>query len=488
MDAAERARLSGQVRRFYKQTHYQLIWVDGNRSSDGLRALAVTIQGAETHGLPGRLYPVGVGNAAKIPADRVARVDVQATAAFFRFFSHLLGGRLDPRALESRWTLKPERPDLVGVLASAVENDDLEGAFSRLQPSQPGYVELRKALVRYRAIASKGGWPAVPVVRTLKPGDHSPAVPQLRQRLAIEGDLDASHEKDQSPMYDAALADAVRRFEERHRLTPDGAVDPETVRAMNVPVEDRIRAIELNLERWRWLPDKMPARYLMVNVPDYRLDAIENQHSVLDMRVVVGAPANKTPIFADQMTHVIFSPYWNIPPNIARNETIPKAADNPDYLDRNNMEVVDASGEVIDADSVDWSNPSGVRIRQRPGTGNALGGVKFMFPNKFDVYLHDTNAGALFSRLERGLSHGCVRIEEPEKLAAYVLRDVPEWTPEAIQAAMRSGRETHVRLKTHIPVFIVYMTAWVHDGGVRFLKDIYGDDVRQAARLWPEGS
>jgi murein L,D-transpeptidase YcbB/YkuD len=186
------------------------------------------------------------------------------------------------------------------------------------------------------------------------------------------------------------------------------------------------------------------------------------------------------------MTHVIFSPYWNVPPNIAREETIPRAANDPAFLARNNMEVVGPSGEVVDPSSIDWSNPAGLRIRQRPGTRNALGGVKFVFPNNFDVYLHDTNAGALFNRIERALSHGCVRVEEPAALAKYVLRDAPEWTAEAIQQAMQSGREKHVKLKEPIPVYILYKTAWVHDGGVRFLKDLYGYDADHSAKLWPD--
>jgi murein L,D-transpeptidase YcbB/YkuD len=306
----------------------------------------------------------------------------------------------------------------------------------------------------------------------------------LRQRLAIEGDLDPAHEKDPSAVYNAALVDAIKRFQERHRIKPDGIIDPSTVAALNVPVEQRIRTIALNLERWRWLPDPMPARYLMVNVPDFRLEAIENGKMVMDMRVVVGEPDNKTPIFADEMTHVIFSPYWNIPPGIAKDETIPRVMNDPAFLARNNMEVVNQSGQVVDPYSVDWANTSGLRIRQRPGSDNALGGVKFVFPNNFDVYLHDTNATKLFDRIERGLSHGCVRVEEPLKLAQYVLRDQTEWTPEAIDAAMKAGQEKHVKLSTPIPVYIVYKTAWVHDGGVRFLKDLYGHDADQSAQLF----
>ena len=488
--ATERKRLVDQVRRFYQEQDFQLVWVDGGRQSDRYRQFAKLLDTAGAHGLPRDRYASPLADLptdTKIAPAQAPELDARVTALFFQYFTHLLGGRLDPSELQSLWTLKPERPDLVSALSAAIRSNDLAGAMERLQPQQPEYRELQHALVRYRAMAAKGGWPSMAAGTRLKPNEQSPSVPVLRRRLAIEGDLDAAHGNDPSPVFDATLVDAVKRFQERHRIEPDGIVDGETVRALNVPIDARIRTLELNLERWRWLPDPMPARYLIVNVPDFRLEAIENGKSVMSMRVVVGEPDNKTPIFADRMTHVVFSPYWNVPPRIAREETIPRAARDPGFLARNNMEVVAPSGDVIEPDSVDWSSASGYRIRQRPGSGNALGGVKFIFPNNFDVYLHDTNATKLFDRIERGLSHGCVRVEEPQKLAQYVLRDQPEWTPEAIGAAMTSGQEKHVKLPAPISVFILYKTAWVHEGGVRFLKDLYGHDAAQAAKLFPSG-
>ena len=485
----ERKRLVEQVRRVYKNQNYQFIWVDGQSLSNRYRQFAKVLQSADDHGLPRALYALPVEDGSdrdlRMSAEQAPEFDARVTATFLRYFTHLTGGRLDPRTVQSLWTLKPERPDLAAVLSTALANNDLPATMERLQPQQPEYRELQKALMRYRAIAAKGGWPAIPLKTRLKPNQQSPLVPALRQRLAIEGDLDPSHEKDPNPTFDATVVEAVKRFEERHRIEPDGVLDPATVAALNVPVDQRIRTIQLNLERWRWLPDPMPARYMVVNVPDFRLEVIENGNAVMNMRVVVGEPDNKTPIFADEMTHVVFSPYWNVPPGIAKDETIPRAATDPGFLARNNMEVVSPSGSVVDPFSVDWSNPGAYRIRQRPGSGNALGGVKFMFPNNFDVYLHDTNATKLFDRIERGFSHGCVRVEEPHKLAQYVLRDQPEWTPEAIDAAMKAGQEKHVKLKAHIPVYILYKTAWVHDGGVRFLKDLYGHDANQAAKLFP---
>ena len=489
MNAGDRTRLAEQVRRFYADQGYQLIWIDGDRPLNRYRSFAKALDAADAHGLRRSLYPLPIQDPSskdiRISSEQAPQLDARTTATFLRYFTHLLGGRLDPRALQSLWTLKPERPDLVAALSTAVKKDDLDTTMQRLQPQQPEYLELEKALVRYRDIAAKGGWPSFPPNTRLKPNQQSPVVPTLRRRLAIEGDLDPAHENDQNPVYDADTIAAVKRFEERHRIEPDGIVDAATVAALNVSVEQRIRTIELNLERWRWLPDPMPARHFIVNVPDFRLEAIEQGKPVLEMRVVVGEPDNKTPIFADSMTHVVFSPYWNVPAGIAKDETIPRATRDPGFLDRNNMEVIDKSGQVLDPSSVDWSNAGALRIRQRPGSGNALGGVKFIFPNNFDVYLHDTNATKLFDRIERGLSHGCVRVEEPHKLAQYVLRDQPEWTPEAIAAAMASGQEKHVKLATPIPVYIVYKTAWVHDGGVRFLKDLYGYDADQGAKLFP---
>jgi L,D-transpeptidase YcbB len=489
MPAAERTRLIEQVRRVYKDHSYRLFWIDGDRPSERYRQFTKVLTAADQHGLPFALYRPPIEDRSetgvKISAEEAPQLDIATTAIFLRYFSHLAGGRFDPRELQSLWTLKPERPDLVASLSTAVRDNNLPQVMERLQPQHPEYRELRSALVRYRAISAKGGWPSFPANTRLKPNQQSPVVPPLRRRLAIEGDLDPSHENNQSPTFDATVVDAVKRFQERHRIEPDGVVNPATISALNVPVEQRLRTIALNLERWRWLPDPMPARYLVVNVADFRLEAIENGKAVMGMRVVVGEPDNKTPIFADQMTHVVFSPYWNVPPGIAKDETIPRAESDPGFLARNNMEVVDASGAVIDPYSIDWSSASGLRIRQRPGSGNALGGVKFIFPNNFDVYLHDTNATKLFDRIERSLSHGCVRVEEPHKLAQYVLRDQAEWTPEAIDAAMKSGQERHVKLASPLPVYILYQTAWVHDGGVRFLKDLYGHDASQAARLFP---
>jgi len=261
-------------------------------------------------------------------------------------------------------------------------------------------------------------------------------------------------------------------------------VNPAVIAEMNVPIEQRVDLIELNLERWRWLPREPGSRYMLVNIPEMRLEVRENGKVPLSMRVIVGKKDTPTPIFNDEMTHIVFSPYWNVPSGIAKDETLPSLMNDPGFLTRNNMEVVDKAGRTIEPSSIDWMDPSSFRFRQRPGSSNALGLVKFMFPNQYDVYLHDTPADSLFGRAARLFSHGCIRVEQPEALAAYVLRDQPEWTQERIREAMHSGEERTVKLRTSIPVFIGYWTARVApDGLVQFRHDVYGVDSRLNAML-----
>jgi murein L,D-transpeptidase YcbB/YkuD len=248
-------------------------------------------------------------------------------------------------------------------------------------------------------------------------------------------------------------------------------------------VEAAIERIVLNLERWRWMPDELGARYILVNIPAYHLDVVEGGRSVLGMKVVVGKAGSPTPVLADSMTSIVFSPYWNIPPDIARKETLPQVLKDPGYLARNNIEVVSGGegGGPVDPSSLDWSSvdASALRFRQRPGKGNSLGGVKFVFPNHFNVYLHDTPADKLFDRIERDFSHGCVRLERPEDLAKYVLRDQPEWTDDRIKAAMTAGSERTVALKEALPVYLTYFTAWEENGDVQVGDDVYKYDAKQ---------
>ena len=259
------------------------------------------------------------------------------------------------------------------------------------------------------------------------------------------------------------------------------------VRTLAGEAREDVEKLRINLERWRWMPRDLGERNILINVPSYQMQVVEGDKPVLSMRVIVGAPDTPTPLFSDRMTYVVFSPYWNIPGNILREETLPRIAEDPDYLDRNRIEVVGTSGEMIDPQSIDWSDVSateGLRFRQAPGPENALGLVKFIFPNHFSVYLHDTPTDALFNKKQRTLSHGCIRVENPVALAEYVLRDRKQWTPERIQEAMNSKQEQTVTLKAPIPVHIGYWTAWVEpDGAITYIDDPYGLDLKQVQQV-----
>jgi murein L,D-transpeptidase YcbB/YkuD len=400
---------------------------------------------------------------------------------FMKYATHLLQGRVDPSEVDSHWFGRQRQVDLPDLLARALDSGDVAEALRSVLPRHAQYTALKKELARYRDIASHGGWPVVPASARPGKGGRGPEVAALRARLAAEGDLARAD----GDVFDDAVVEALKRLEKRYGLNETGTLGPAEVAAMNVSAEDRAGQIALNLERWRWLPEELGDRYILVNVPTFQLEAIEQGKVTLAMRVVAGkADETPTPIFSDDMTEVVFSPYWNVPVSILRKETIPAVLRDPGYLDRNELEVVH-DGHVVPASSVDWEDPElRVQIRQRPGAKNSLGLVKFLFPNKFDVYLHDTPAGSLFARLERDFSHGCVRVEKPVELAHWVLRDQPEWTGPRIDAAMHAGREQHVALKRRIPVYIVYATAWVDEGGrLNFRDDLYGHDARQRAML-----
>jgi murein L,D-transpeptidase YcbB/YkuD len=302
----------------------------------------------------------------------------------------------------------------------------------------------------------------------------------------MTGDLRSNAEL-HGQTYDVDLQEAVRHFEARHGLPDSRVLTRPVVAAMNVPVAMRIRQIELNMERWRWFPRDLGPVHISVNVPEYHLDLWDHGRVALAMNVVVGAVDKPTPIFSDTMTTVAFAPYWNVPDSIANDETLPEVVSDPDYLVRNNIEVVSTSGQVIDPATIDWSQAQEeegfpYRFRQRPGTANSLGRVKFLFPNDFDVYLHDTPAAALFSKNYRALSHGCVRVQDPVKLAEYLLQASGRWQPDRIEQAMNAPEEQQVKLPSPIPVHLMYWTARVDaDGTVRFFDDIYGHDERQWA-------
>ena len=464
------------------------------RAAEAVRLL----QAAPERGLTPAKYRVDALSAAveqlessdpKAPdrAERLANLDREMRKALVGFAHGAALGGSSPATVSPTWKARRPSQDFAASLDQAA-GEPLSKWVDSLEPADSEYRALTRALGALRAQEEKGGWPAVPL-RPLKPGIADPAVRTLRQRLTASGDLPvASASEDQS--YDEHVEAAVRAFQEHHAMKGTGIADRATLVAMNVPIRERIRQLEVNLDRWRWMPDDLGARHFLVNIPAYLLMAREDGHTVRAIRVVVGKVGDETPVFSGTMDTVVFSPYWNVPDSIAEDETAPAIRQDPNYLARNQIEILrrtKSGAKIVNPDDVNWYDPvelSQLSFRQRPGAKNALGHVKFLFPNPFNVYLHDTPADNLFARTGRAFSHGCVRVEEPEALAGYVLRTDSQWTAERISTAMNAGVEKYVKLEETIPVHIVYFTTWVDDqGGLFFLPDVYGYDARQLKSL-----
>ena len=483
----------------YRRNHFAPLWLAGGRIDARADALVAAVAAADRHGLRRSDYPLDALTAAVAAVappsvaapDALARADLLLTATLAAYAADLLTGRVGARAVEPAWHVDPRTGTVDSLIGITAHAPDLAEALRRLVPREPGYATLLAALGQYRSIAAAGGWPTVPGGPTLRRGDASARVLPLRARLRAEGYLGpaapAGGEAGGRPgdsVYGGALAGAVARFQERHGLVVDSAVGPATRAALNVSAGDRVRQIAANMERYRWLPRDLGERHVVVNVPAFTLTAVDRGQRSLTMRVVVGSElaGRRTPIFSDSMSYVQFGPYWNVPRSIALGEIIPEARRDRAYLDRHGYEVVRGWGRdapVVDPWALDdeaLASPR-YRLRQRPGPGNALGAVKFMFPNDFNVYLHDTPAQALFSRRVRAGSHGCVRVAEPAALAAFVLQDDPAWPPERVHAAIGAGERVRVRLARKLPVYLVYLTAFDRDGAVAFRDDLYGRDA-----------
>ncbi|HEV7787364.1 MAG TPA: L,D-transpeptidase family protein, partial [Thermoanaerobaculia bacterium] len=424
---------------------------------------------------------------------QLSDLDVELTFTYLSLAGDLSAGSLQPEKLGVEWSVKrpPTGPEagessLVQALGAKTPGEMLENLRS-LTPRHAGYQRLNQALAAYRAIAARGGWGEVQAGPPLKAGDRGPRVAALRTRLGASSDLAAPPATPGAPpadRYDETVAAGVSHFQSRHGLEPTGKVSDETLAELNVPVEARIRQIEVNLERWRWMPASLGDRYILVNVPDFRLDVVEGGAVPLTMRAIVGKPKSRTPIFSSRMSSLQLNPVWNLPNDIVRKEIAPKLASDPGYLRRHGMVLIRVRGNQEGAVRPAAANLSKLgkgspyRLRQRSGADNALGQVKFLFPNPFDVYLHGTTSPRLFARTERGLSHGCIRLEKPQDLAAYLLKDDPKWTPETIEAAIATGEHKTISLPRPLPVYILYWTAWVDDDGtVELRRDLYGHDA-----------
>jgi murein L,D-transpeptidase YcbB/YkuD len=395
-------------------------------------------------------------------------LDILLTDAFLALGCHLSAGCVNPVTIETEWFAKSLKVDVSAVLEQALNKKQIREALMGLRPQKDIYDRLRLALAWYRVLLSKGEWQLISTGPSLKKGSKSDRVVELRKRLTASGDL-PTDEGTVSDVFDEKVEQSIIVFQKCHGLECDGIVGRNTFNALNVPLKQRIRQMELNMERLRWILGNIEERFIVVNIANFQLDVIENDKSILSMKVVVGKPYQRTPIFTSKMTYIVINPAWNIPDSIARKEILKKIEKNPNYLAEQNIKVLE---EVK-------GSRKGLpyRFRQEPGPLNPLGTIKFMFPNEYDVYLHDTSAKRLFSENVRTFSHGCTRIEKPLELAEYLFRDDPRWSRKELVAAIEKGTEQTVMIPHPVNVHFLYLTAWVDESGsVQFRNDVYGRD------------
>lgn len=472
------------VRRFYTRRGFQPAWT-GPGCQAALQQLIGAIENSESHGLQARDYHMdGLLGPGRCDATR----ELLATDAWLALAAHLHAGRVNPLTVEPNWTATRPTIDAVALLEQALAAGDVAGALERLAPHDPLYAALREALATYRGYAARGGWVGIAPGPTLRRGDSGVRVGQLRARLQLSGLLEADAGTDATDTFDEAVENAVRVFQRRTNLEPDGVVGTRTLAQLNRRASNRIDQARANLERLRWLPEDMGRRHIRVNIADYRLEAwadgaVERLH-----QVIVGRQYRSTPSFSDRITRLVFSPWWEVPRSLAVKDKLPLFRRDPGALARFGYVVIDRNGNEVDPAGIDWkalsANNFPYRLRQRPGPKNALGAVKFLFPNSHNVYLHDTSDPGLFSHVRRSFSSGCIRVESALDLAQWVLAPMPEWTRERIDAAAAAGVEQTVVLREPVPVHLLYLTA-VSDGneGVRFIDDLYDRDPALIAAL-----
>ena len=481
---------------FYKERNYIPVWTSNGRAIEQTESLLKALLSAREEGLSPEIYHLtkiramlaaiqGAEDRLESPDPKVvAEMDILLTDAFLLLASHLKAGRVNPETIHTAWVAYLPKIDLGRVMASAIESNQVAERLKSLNPPHHGYGRLKNAIFDYRRIGQAGPWPEVPTGPVLRLGDRNERVLALRKRLAVTNDLktDAPENPEQ---YDVFVDTAVRRFQSRHGLEVDGIVGNNTLAALNQTVDRRIRQMELNLERWRWIPAELGMRYILINIADYRLSVVEAGSAVLEMRVVVGRHYRRTPVFTETIKYLVLNPFWNVPFNIAVRDKLPLIKEDPAYLKNNRFTVFagwEDKSEILDPESLDWNRITRdnfvYRFRQDPGPDNALGRIKFMFPNRFSVYLHDTPQRELFGETIRTFSSGCIRVEKPLELAAYMLSDNFGWDLAALESAIENGKNQAIALKQPIPVHLLYWTAWVDaDGTVHFRDDIYNRDL-----------
>lgn len=465
---------SEQFNDFYKDRNYGFAWFDSN----GLAEQAHNFYNLQKNYISGfsdssiynptldSLYAIVQKNSNKqpIPDETILKTELLLTGQFFRYASKVYNGS-DIDAAELGWFIPRKKIDLHALLDSTI----LYKSADLYAPQNSQYKKLQQFIDRYSLLSKNVGFDSIPILKkSLRLGDSSTVISSIKKHLLLLGDFT---QDDSSQLFNESLATAVKQYQRRMGLTEDGVIGNKMIAELNVPMKQRLRQILINLERLRWMPPEKDTNYILVNIPEFMMHVYDSGRLQFNINVIVGTSANNTVIFNDRLQYIVFSPYWNIPESIVQGEILPGIKKDPNYLARHNMEIVKEGKIPV--------------IRQKPGGGNSLGLIKFLFPNNYNIYFHDTPNRNLFSQSSRSFSHGCIRVGEPKKLAQYLLRNDSSWTSTRIDSAMHLQKEKWVPLQKSLPVFIVYFTAWVDkEGLINFRKDIYHHDRKMAVKLF----
>jgi murein L,D-transpeptidase YcbB/YkuD len=482
------------VTNFYDAGGYAPAWLNNNEPTQQAQTLIDVLKQADAKGLNAEDYDGSrwTDRLARLrqspsPAER-ARFDAALTVCVMRYVSDLHIGRVNPQHFKFNLDVSAKKYDLPAFLRDKlIHGADVRAELEEVEPPFAGYRRTQKALQQYMELSRQDDGEQLPVpAKPVDPGGTYDGVPRLTRLLRLLGDLPDGAVAENSSIYNGPLVDAVKHFQARHGLGPDGRLGTQTLKQLNMPLSFRVEQLRLTLERWRWVPYQFARPPIVVNIPEFRLRTY-NQDGTIDlmMNVIVGkAYRHETPVFERDMKYVVFRPYWNVPPSILRSEIVPAIRKDRDYIAKKNYEVVTPQGSVVTSgtisdDLLQQLSAGKLMVRQKPGPTNALGLVKLMFPNEYNVYLHSTPSQQLFSQTRRDFSHGCIRVEKPAELAAWVLRDKPEWSLERVRAAMQTGKDNvQVNLTNPVPVLIIYGTAVVdQQNEVHFFDDIYGYDA-----------
>ncbi|MFV8325154.1 L,D-transpeptidase family protein [Flavobacterium sp. ZS1P14] len=466
---------------FYKSTAYGTVW----QSDEKRKIILEELLKSDEEGLNPEDYKVKAlsdfeKKAATLDTTDLAKYDILLTSSLQKYISHLTNGTLSPAKLYKNWDLKKKPIDLNETVAQLLSSDSLRYRIDQLKPNHLVYKRLKKALTLINALPNEK-FKKLKIARNITPNDSNPSIIDIKKRLIYWEDLQPKDSL--TPVYDKETVMAVKRFQRRHGLATDSTINEVTIASLNFSKQQRIHQIIANLERWKWYPKEMGEEYVIINIPDYRLTLVKDRDTLRTHRVIVGRAKRKTPILSSKLTQVVFNPTWTVPPTILREDVIPAILKSRSYLTNSNIKVYDSNGRIVSPYEWQLSLAETYRYVQTPGTFNSLGMVKIIFPNRFSVYLHDTNHRDYFDKIDRSLSSGCVRVDNPLELTEYLLNDPVNWNLEKITTILQNERTKFVKIKKNVSFHLLYWTAWSENNKLIFRDDIYNLDANLYTKL-----